>query len=174
MLNPKGLVCTSRWKFWTGINREWISSELKKQEDGAETLSICNLRRKESFTCCMLVPEGLLSSSSWRRWLLLSACRSWCWSCRNCSLGTMAQPCCWSSRECGDGLSVTLALEWSIWRAKAGSCQVTPIVSRETSLNSVTEATQTTLSREKKGASLCALLNATGISALMHHFSPEL
>lgn len=65
----------------------------------------------------MWVSEGLLSSSSCNRWPRCSACSSCCWSCRNCSLGTTAQPCCGSSQGCRGWLSIPLLLERRICRA---------------------------------------------------------
>lgn len=78
-------------------------------------------------TCGVLVSKVLLSSSSCRCWLLLSACSSCCWSCRNCSLGTIGQACCCSScrSQWEDGLSVAVDFRGCIWRTrtKLGQCR---------------------------------------------------
>lgn len=81
----------------------------------------CLCEEEALCTCGVLVAEDRLSSSSCRFWLLLSACSSCWWSCRNCSLGTNGQLCCWSScrSQWEDGLSIAVDLRGCIWRTRA-------------------------------------------------------
>lgn len=98
-----------------------------KQVKWNEVIWVSNEGEKPH-TCGVLVSEVLFSGSSCRRWFILSACSSWCWSCRNCSLGTIGQACCWrscSSNAWGDGLSITVDFRCCIGRrAKPWSATV--------------------------------------------------
>lgn len=174
------ILAGMKFNFWTGINRERISLELEKKTKTTKPNTLKKSGR--GLTCCMFVPEGLLSSSSWRCWVLLSAWSSCCWSCRNCSLGTVAQPCC-----CWE-LWLRIPPDWSIWKiqksqpsAPAPSARGAPGSSlprflmgkrNEPGFNN-RRWTGNFLPMKKDGVSHAAL-RSKEIWALIHHFRPEL